>query len=377
MFVLAALTLGVVLAVGGCSSSGTGPSDDPSSAQGTVGPNGGSVEIDGEIELAIPPGAVADDTDFTIEEDDNPTSPTPPMDFVSSCYDIEPDDLVFLSAATVTIEYDPNDLGRADEDDIVICTNSGSGWEECTTTVDAGANEASAEIGHLSDFAALVDTTSSGQPAEGIYANLLIQRSIMTLPAPADTIMRNDYLYARFDSAYAPCEPIQPIQADSVTCNEYELVWDAMSSRHRYMDVFDTAFLEFGANYEFRVDADRALPALVADIDFLEREPYMTDPSYMSSVSLSGFTMTWQSTGGSRDVAIQIVPQGGGSVVAVETANDGSHTFSAGDLDDLSTGQAAIVINYYVEESISEQGYDSQSTIMAKTTNSTLVLLVP
>ncbi|MBD3366804.1 MAG: hypothetical protein GF405_01365 [Candidatus Eisenbacteria bacterium] len=368
--------LGTALILAGCSGSGgTGPSDDPSSAQGTIGPNGGSVEIEDEVELSVPAGALAGDVDFTIEEDTSPSGATPPMDFVTSSYDIEPDGMVFLSAATVTIEYDPTGLGRADEDDIIICTNSGSGWEQLTTTVDTGANEASAEVGHLSEFAAMVDTTSSGQPAEGIYANLTVQRSIMTLPAPADTLMRTDYLYARFDSTYAPCDPIEPVQPDSVTCNEYELVWDPMSNRHRYFDPFDTEFIVLGDNYEFVVHEIRSVPPLTADIDFVEYEPYMTSPTYMSNVSLSGFTMTWESTGGSLDVSIQIVPQGGGSVVAIETANDGSHTFSSGDLSELSAGQAAIVINYYKEETIDAEGYDSQSTITAKTTNSTLVTL--
>jgi len=377
-----AVLLAALVAVAGCSSGGddnpAGSNGDPSHAEGTVGAGGGTVEIDDEIALDVPAGALQADTDISIDENTNPSDPTPPHDFVSSAYTIEPSGTVFAQDATVTIDYDPSGLGRADEDDIIIYCDEGSGtWEELDTTVDEQANQASAEIGHLSDYAAMVDTTTSGT-AEGIYAHLVVQRSLMTIPARDDSVLKTDYFWARFDSSYAPCEPIQPTRADTVTCNGIGLIWDAMASQHTYTNLFDPTFIELGANYEYRVDASRALPALVADVDFPDHEPYMTDPGYMDMVSLSGFTMTWESTGGSQNVFISIVPQGSiEGIVGVETANDGSHTFSSGDLSEVPSGTAAIVINYYNEVEIDEEGYDSRSVIIGKTTNSTLVFFMP
>ncbi|MBD3348853.1 MAG: hypothetical protein GF400_06615 [Candidatus Eisenbacteria bacterium] len=376
---LVVLGLAAIVAAAGCSSDGddnpAGTNGSPSHAEGTVGAAGGTVEIDDEIALDIPAGALGGDTSFTIDENTSPTPPDPPNGFVSSAYTIEPSGTQFGADATVTIDYDPSAVGRADEGDVVICCDEGSEtWTELTTTVDTQANQASAQVSHLSDYAAMVDTTSPS--GEGIYAILIAQRSIMTLPPPADTLMRTDFLTARFDSSYAPCEPVNPVRADTVTCNEYGLVWEPQTSTHRYMQYSPTYFIDLGANYEFQVDETRDVPALTADINFPSQEPHLTDPTYMSNVSLSGFTMTWGGTGTGSDLYISIVPQGGGTVVAIETANDGSHTFSAGDLSELSPGVAAIVLNYMNEETIDAEGYDSQSTIRSLTTNGTNVVLV-
>jgi hypothetical protein len=141
------VVLAALMTVYGCSGGDDNPAGSngqPSHGEGTVGAGGGTVEIDEEIALDIPADALAADTDFTIDENTSPTRASPPHNFVSSAYTVEPSGTVFAVDATVTIEYDPSDLGRADEEDVVICCDEGSGWEELETAVDAQSNEASA-----------------------------------------------------------------------------------------------------------------------------------------------------------------------------------------------------------------------------------------
>jgi hypothetical protein len=377
--IIAAATVAALTALAGCSGNDgpSGPDGSPSSAQATIGPAGGTCEIAGEAALSVPPGALAAIVDFEIQEELSPAPPPVPMNLVSSAYSFEPTGTTFAVDATVTVNYDDTGLGRPDESSVRLYTNDGSGWEELATTLDTQANEASAAVGHLSDFAAMVDTTTSG-PAVGIFAALKVSRTIMTIPTRRDTIVRTDFISAWFDSMYAPCSPVSPIRADSVMCNEYALWWSEPEGWHEYIDPWEPAFIVLGESYEFNVDNFGRVPALSEDVDFPEREPHLVSPEPFGTVHLSGFTIQWADAGGERDIHIAIIPGGmGDEVVAIETANDGSHTFSANDLSGLSPGLIAVALNYFERHTIDAAGYDSRSVIEAKVTNSTLLTLMP
>lgn len=373
------VTFAACAALSGCSGGDgpSGPDGSPSSAFASIGPAGGVCEIAGEAALTVPPGALAATVDFEIEEEPSPASPPVPMDFVSSAYSFEPSGTAFAVDATVTVQYDDAGLGRPDECSVRLYTNDGSGWEELATTLDTQANEASAAVDHLSDFAAMVDTTTPG-PAVGVFAALKVSRSIATIPTRPDTVVRADFISAWFDSMYAPCSPISPIRADSVRCNEYALWWSEPEGWHKYIDPWEPAFVVLGENYEFNVDNFGRVPPLREDVDFPEREPHLVSPEPFGAVHMSGFTIEWADAGGDRHIHIAIIPGGmGDEVVAIETANDGSHTFSSNDLTGLSPGLIAVALNYFEKQVIDAPGYDSRSFIEAKVTNSTLLTLVP
>jgi len=372
----ALLALGLSMLVLGCSSSGTtGPGDGgDGTAEESVGPAGGTVEIEDEVTLEIPAGALADTTDFTIEEDATPQAPPAGQGYVSPVYEIGPSGTAFTAPATITLHYDENAV-RADEEEIVICADDGQGggWQALQTTVDAAADEASAEVDHLSMFAATVDTAGGG-PGEGTFARLLVHRGIVSL----DTlfVVRTDILSARFDSTVSPCVPTKPIRADTVTCNQYGLPWDPMGSCHRLTSVM-MELIDLGETYEFNVGGRRQVPALTWDIDFPEHEPFLTYPAMMDTIPLSGFTVTWANgDGGDATLTLAIVSadttQPG---VYATTANDGSHEFTGGDLSTLSPGVHAIALNYFVTEPIDAPGYHPESFIEAKVTSAVDVYL--
>ncbi len=349
----------------GCSSGngGTDPDDPTEPAEGSIGPEGGTLELDGEANLAIPAGALADTVDFSIEENGSPTAPPANKQFVTGAYSIEPSGTAFTTPATITLEYDEGDLAGEDESSIVMYTDDGRGWRPLTTTVNESDNEVSAEIDHLSDFVAAVDIGSS---ADGVFAALRIHRGVMKMPG-MDPII-TDFLVAWFDSTVAPCAPASPIMVDSVTCNEYVLEWSAAGTLYKYMPLIPLLFLEEDETYTFDIDGGGQAPDLTVSIDFLDSSPYITEPEMGDTVSLGGFSVTWN-VGGSDNIFLTIVGVGGAGFVGVETANTGSYTFSAGELSELSAAPYALTLNYVNEENIDEPGYDSSSYIRAQVTS--------
>jgi hypothetical protein len=85
------------------------------------------------------------------------------------------------------------------------------------------------------------------------------------------------------------------------------------------------------------------------------------------TVSLGGFNVTWDGTG-SGTVRLSIIGMGG-DFVGIETANDGSYTFSAGELSELVAGVHALTLNYFNSENIDVPGYDSNSYVRAQVTS--------
>jgi hypothetical protein len=91
---------------------------------------------------------------------------------------------------------------------------------------------------------------TTGVAAEGVFAAMAIARVITPVE---DTLFRMDEIVARFDSAYAPCNPVSPLEADGVICNEFTLQWDPATTQHRYVDMVNFSFIELDSMYVFEV----------------------------------------------------------------------------------------------------------------------------
>jgi hypothetical protein len=363
------MLLSVVLIFGGCSDKGTESNGGPP-ADNIVGPEGGTVEVTGEVTLSIPAGALGDSVEFTVEENDTPDPVGGTKDFASPVFTIGPPGTDFDSAAILTINYSESALGGGSESSVQVYTDDGSGWEALTTVVDTNNNTASAEILHLSDFGVVVDTTS---PAEGVYTILVVARSITHLMG--QQYLSVDLITARFDSAYAPCVPILPLQPDSVSCNQYTLEWDPSVPYYKYQNLLNPAFLDYSETYTFDIAGNAQVLSLTASIDFLDCGPHVTNITAYDTLSLSGFEVQWDDTSGGLIQFVMTTSQDTTSLVTVETSNDGSYTFTESDLDDLAEGYYALLLFYQNTVLISADGYDPRSHLWAYVLNSTLIYL--
>ena len=367
VWLLGALVLALVLCTG-CSDDDddttTPPADDTTEA--TIGATGGTIERDGEASLEIPSGALDADVDFTMDENDSPTAMVSSRETATPVFSIGPDGTQFDTPATLTLTYDEADLNGADEQDIVIYTDSGSGWNALTTTVDAGANTATAEISHLSDYVA---TIPYGEAAEGVYAVLEVTRIVNYLGIVNNT----DMITARFDTVVDPCHIHHALHPDSVSCNTYGLVWDEMTTS--YIDENLTQeFLVPGDEYTFTVDGNDEVPDLTQAVTMPSVCPYITNISQNQVVPKDGFTVEWTDTDAGT-VFLGLIPQGSDEVVEFETDNDGTHTFAAADLADLPTGTYALNLIKYNRATVTATGYDPNSIVDAGSLNVVLVNL--
>ncbi len=361
---ITALTLALALAAGCGNDTTAPPADDTTKA--TIGAAGGTLNRSGEASLEIPPGALSTDVDFTMDENSSPATIDTGRQFASPTFTIGPDGTQFGIPAMITIHYDEADLGGADESTVVIYTDDGAGWSPLATTVNESDNTASAEISHLSDYCA---TIPYGEAAQGVYVMLELVRAVSYVGF-ADV----DIISARFDTIVDPCNVHFSLHPDSVYCNEYKLAWDSMISTYLDQNT-EPEFLVLGENYEFEVFGNEDVPDLVQAINFPTVEPTVTNIINDQVLSLDGFTMEWTDTDAS-DVRINIISGGDQlTVVSIETANDGSHTFSADDLSDLTAGTHVLDLRHYTVDFITADGYDPNSTIGAGTTNITMINL--
>jgi len=370
-FISGIIIIGALFILSGCSDDDnpSGSGNPAQSGTATIGSTGGVVEIPGVISLSIPAGALATDVDFSITANSSPTAATAPMRMISSAYTITPTGTNFSSPAVLQIFYNENLIGGGEESAIVMCGDNGSGWTDLTTTVDAAHDRISASIAHLSDYVAMVDTTTS--PTEGVYAKLIVGRSI-TYFGVGDPI-RSDMIEAAFDSVYAPCTPMQPIANANVSCDGHQLEWNGSMNVHTYPAIPDpmSPFIVLGNTYTFAVTASGDIPSLSKSITFPDDEPYVTSPIYMSSASLSGFEVSWSGGSGDGTVELILINMAGDSSLFVETANDGSYEITSGQLSGLSAGLYSLILNHYNREAIISSGYDSRSIIAARVMSTT------
>lgn len=329
--------------------------NDTLSAEEAIGPDGGNVGITDEVVLEIPEGALTGTIEFSITENENPAPIDPPLRFVSPCYTIEPSGTIFGSNAELSMTYlDSLLTGGALEDSIVIYTFVDSAWEPIPTTVDTAANVVSSGISHLTDFAAATDTTTPP-----VYAELLVSRTIGHTGGSVDTL---DVLSAFFNSGYFLGGPYAPLQADSVTCNEFLLPWDQAGGRHVYEG---TQVIELDSNYSFFVYGSDDVPELEATILFPNREPDITSPGYDDLLSATGFTVEWTGVGGGAEVQLVLLDSAG-IVLNILVPNSGSHDIIE---DDYTRSPGVDVELYLILENsspIDVEGFHSESHVAGR-----------
>lgn len=346
----------------GCSDKSSNPANtDTPLASGAIGPLGGILTVPNQITLTIPPGALDDTINFSITLNSSPGAPSGTMGLISPCYTINPAGTVFANDAAIMIAYSIAHIGGGHESSAKAYTHGQLGWEELVSVVDTSTNTVVAAVEHLSDFAVLVDTSS---PAEGVYVIGVVARQMTVIPG-FDSLMRIDGISARFDSAYAPCEPEQPLQADSVFCNDYRLNWNASQHLFNYSQIYPMSFLNLDSIYTFRIVGNSSVPSFTKAVRFPASEPYLTYPSVYDTVSRSGFTATWANSG-SGTVWLVMMNDQDTTHINFETANDGSHTFTAAQLTGLAEGDYGLIMTYANSVSVNTQGYDPRSAIIAK-----------
>lgn len=281
-----------------------------------------------------------------------------------SCVDPDTDDTLSYDIYFDTTIYPAlidSDLAEAVYNPGTLLPNTTYYWK-----VVAFDNQGDSTIGQLWYF-------TTGAPAEGIFAALVVGRSLTFIE---DILFPMDILEARFDSVYAPCNPVNPLEADGVSCNSYILDWDAELGLHRYTDPLFQPFIELAETYVFTIEGSPSIPSLVDSIDFPATQTYVTDPVYLDTVSLSGFDVTW-SGAGSGSVLFIIMSGEDSTGVSIMTPNDGSYSFTNGDLSPLNNhaGEYGLMLIYQNNHMIDAPGYDSRSFIWGRIINTTLIYL--
>lgn len=207
-------------------------------------------------------------------------------------------------------------------------------------------------------------TKNDPNQQDGVFAELTVQRNI---GYDGSTVSRNDFAAARFDSAYAPDGPVTPLQPNAVSCNSYALVWQG--DHYFYSDWQNPMFLNHNVYYEFNVTAGGGVPALSTSIQFPSCEMYITNPTPFASISRDGFDLSWQITTCSGTVDIILIDTyGNPPYFSTTTENDGSYTFTSGDLSAIPVYvyELQILLVMYNRELIDAAGYHPQSWIWAR-----------
>lgn len=118
-----------------------------------VGPRGGMVlSDDGRFSLEIPPGALDQEVEITIDqvECEQPEA-------VGPCYEVGPVGMPLLFPAMVTYELDPDTLDEIDVDEIAVLTEREEDWKPLADhTVDASDEVVVASAVYLSAYAVVL-----------------------------------------------------------------------------------------------------------------------------------------------------------------------------------------------------------------------------
>lgn len=122
--------------------------DSSTTLSGTVGPEGGTLTL-GSIAMTVPPGAVGESIEITVEETDQA-----PPGHIGPAYDIGPDGTVFSSPVTITINYSPGDIpGGVQESSLALATVVDTAWALIEGSgVDTEMHSVSGAVTHLSFF---------------------------------------------------------------------------------------------------------------------------------------------------------------------------------------------------------------------------------
>ncbi|MCK5126637.1 MAG: hypothetical protein KAR42_10305 [candidate division Zixibacteria bacterium] len=353
---LVLFSLSLIFTLAGCSDDDTPTSSGGDTTTTGIGPAGGTIQIAGSVSLVIPPGALPDTIDFTITTNGSPAAMSGTTGPVSPCFTIEPSGTNFTSPATITINYNPALVANAGEQTVGLYTDNGPGWVLLTTIRDTVNNTVIGPVSHLSDFTAGGDTTQAS--GSGIFAEFVAGRTIFTDPV----FMLFDAYIARLDSAYAPCNPLQPISGATITCNDSTLYWVSQGNQYTTAGM---GLVAPGASYTFTVTAGNGIPALTQSITFPTSQTQLSSPANNASISpTSNINVSW--TGAQvGTIDIVITSMAGDSVYFVQTANDGSHIIPNAELSNPS-GTCSLILSHYNRNTITAAGYDSRSFIAGR-----------
>ena len=213
---------------------------------------------------------------------------------------------------------------------------------------------------------------TTGDGSSVVYASLVFGRSITY----DGSVARNDYIFARFDSLYAPDGPINPLQPAAVSCNTFDLVWSDGLRQYSYTDYIAGYFLDPGTPYTYTVTAGDGVPALSTNpVTMPACQPYITSPAPFSTVSRNGFDLEWHTfCGGTIDITIMDL-NADSTGVYITTENDGFYSFTAEDLSpiDPMAYQLQIVLIHENRQTITAPGYDPRSRVWARVLSTQIV----
>ncbi|MCP4573857.1 MAG: hypothetical protein GY838_15980 [bacterium] len=327
----------------------------PSSAEETIGATGGTLEIPNKLALEVPAGALTGDVDFAAEVNLSPPMPPVGYTLVSVVYTIEPSGTVFDDDVLLTLHYSESLLGGADEDDIVVFTDSGSGWSELESDVDADTDVVTTWIDHLSYFVAAVETFVPPTDVLGLFE---VHRDFMSdgkgaVAASVDTIT------AAFRSGGMVSTDLR---AESVTFGAWNLGWYGDFDAHLYFNPITPGFLTAGSSYDLVVAGDANVPALDMSVTLFADEPVLTGPAPLAELPLAGFEVTWNGTTAGGFITL-VVEGGDGTSLDLDVINNGSYTFADTELQEFAAGPGTVGL--YLEDSmpVTATGYDEESRV--------------
>jgi hypothetical protein len=223
----------------------------------------------------------------------------------------------------------------------------------------------------------------------GVYCELIVHRTQYFYEA---ALTRVDHISARFDSVYAPDDPVNPLRPAAVVCSQpgasggYDLVWQDGWDRYYFNAPLAGYFLGMGVEYFFDITGADGVPSLVTEpIYYLECRPYITSPEQGSYVTLEGLEVVWANydlyPDCDRPVRIRLQDMGfiEWTDVDITTENDGSYTFTAEDVAGIDpfVYQLQIVLIVETRENIAAAGYDPRSFIETSTWATALVFRNP
>jgi len=174
----------------------------------------------------------------------------------------------------------------------------------------------------------------------------------------------------RFDTANAPVIPINPLQADSVYCEDVKLDWNALDQNYSYTE-FSMPFIENGQPVDFTVFGNADVPSMTTSIMFPACTLSITDPESFEMVSIDGFEVQWNGSGCGETVWLTLMSGTDSTGVFKQVDNDGIDSLTANDLQPLGgqTGIYDLVIFKWIQQSIDEPGYMPPSIIRARAIN--------
>lgn len=214
--------------------------------------------------------------------------------------------------------------------------------------------------------------------SEGIYTVLRLERTITRHSHMG--YQRVDMIEASFDSIYAPCEPVFPMAADSVSCEDYVLSWNEELGRFQYSQTMPRVFLNEGGLYNFVIDGNELIPSFADSITFPDLAPYITSPLDSADFPRNeDLPVAWSDTGAGT-IALVVVPLSdsicgvpfdltGFGWLFFETENDGDFDITVPALSTLSPGEYKIYLFNYNAHDITAAGYDLRSFILAGSTS--------